>query len=455
MGGKSTKLSRWAAIALLLATGCGSALPKELAASELGCASSQVIIEPAREGLKFAAGCGRSLYYFASCGDGCQWKSGKNELTLEGAKALKCDARDISWRSVNTHMMSVEGCGKRAFFYRNSSATELSWQLQRIEELEFGARTERRSLSATQIYQRVVQSLVSIETPTGQATAFAVMDGKLLVTNLHAVAGQKELKLTSHQGDKLQFLGVLAFDRKWDLAVLQVDQALPALSLRATDAVTSGEKVFALGNPLGFEATISDGIVSGVREHMAGMRVLQITAAISPGSSGGPIVAEDGDVIGVATFVVRGGENLGFAMPNRYIRELLTAKPGLSREAFATATAADDQSGKNLFQSGLYAHCPTADLTSVTKVLGSAVSALEPLLAQGSYGPGLYVFRGATDELSRQLSGKCPAPREQLRHAERTTENLPSERVRLLVLKDLLDAMLAEAKQQTSANSKE
>ncbi|MDX2052963.1 MAG: S1C family serine protease [Polyangiaceae bacterium] len=443
------------ALAALAATGCGSALPKELAASELGCSVKEVeVISTSSSSTKRASGCGRTLYYRAYCDDVCSWQSGLPELTHAASAALKCDTGMLAWATINNRMSSVEGCGKRAFFYRSGKDGPDTWQLQRVEEHAPTAGKAQVGLTAAEIYERAVPSLVSIEAGSTQATAFAVLDGRVLITNLHAVAGESELKLTAHSGERLQFLGVLAFDRKWDLAVLQIDRALPALPLQNSDALTSGVKVFALGNPLGFEATISDGILSGVREHMAGMRVLQITAPISPGSSGGPILADDGTVVGVATFVMRGGENLGFAMPTRYVRELLGKRQHLSPQAFAAATADSAPSQRDLFADNLYARCSAADLTLLNTVLGSTTKALEPLIVQASFKAGLAVFRGAAEELERNLTRACSAPPRQLHHGERQAEALFSDRVKLLALQDLLASMLRQTQEQMHENQK-
>src|SRR6516225_1013196 len=96
-----------------------------------------------------------------------------------------------------------------------------------------------------------------------------------------------------------------------------------ALSIGNSDAVQVGDSVYAVGNPEGLEGTFSQGIVSGIRES-GGDRLLQITAPISPGSSGGPVLNEKGEVIGVSVATFRDGQNLNFAVPSIYLKELLS-----------------------------------------------------------------------------------------------------------------------------------
>ena len=170
----------------------------------------------------------------------------------------------------------------------------------------------------------------------GSGSGFVVSSDGKVVTNYHVVhvsgAVQAEARLTD--GASYQVQGVLATDADKDLAVLKlqaVGKEFRPLHLAFTQQVQIGEHVIAIGSPLAglapvsTEATVSDGIVSGIRdwpEHQ--MQVLQITAPISPGSSGGALVNSNSDVIGVTFAQMVGGQNLNFAIPIAYVRSLLT-----------------------------------------------------------------------------------------------------------------------------------
>ena len=146
-----------------------------------------------------------------------------------------------------------------------------------------------------------------------------------LITNAHvADAGSPVLAV----GPVRIPLKVLRTDELNDLAILTVDVDLTSKPLPlASESVTPGETVFAIGNPEGLERTISQGIVSGVRER-ENRRLLQITTPISHGSSGGPILNSKGEVVGVAVGMLEDGQNLNFAVPVGLVREILAARNG-------------------------------------------------------------------------------------------------------------------------------
>lgn len=124
------------------------------------------------------------------------------------------------------------------------------------------------------------------------------------------------------------------------MVILKVSAFSPqVLSLGDSDAVQVGEPVYAVGNPRGLEGTFSQGIISSIRK-VGTDKLLQLTAPISPGSSGGPVLNSEGKVIGVSVATFRGGQNLNFAIPSNYLKTLVakvgTAAP-LSKTRPSTA----------------------------------------------------------------------------------------------------------------------
>lgn len=163
--------------------------------------------------------------------------------------------------------------------------------------------------------------------PLSLGSGFFVRDGEI-ASNLHVVEGAARgyAKLVG-QKTKYDIQGITAVDAERDLVVLKISAAgSPALSLGSSDAVQVGESVYAVGNPQGLEGTFSQGIVSSIRE-VGTDKLLQITAPISPGSSGGPVLNGKGEVVGVSVATFRGGQNLNFAIPSSYLKTLL-AKAG-------------------------------------------------------------------------------------------------------------------------------
>lgn len=183
--------------------------------------------------------------------------------------------------------------------------------------------------SAEQLAQRAFPSVVLLvmedahEQPIALGSGFFVRDS-VIATNLHVIHGAVRgyAKIVG-QATRFGITGVAGIDPQHDLALLRVvgaeAQALP-LADRTPPAV--GDEVYAVGNPEGLEGTFSEGIVSGIRKADAGT-LLQITAPISPGSSGGPVLNPKGEVIGVAAATFRGGQNLNFAIPISYLATLL------------------------------------------------------------------------------------------------------------------------------------
>ena len=159
-----------------------------------------------------------------------------------------------------------------------------------------------------------------------EASGFVVERG-IVATNFHVIDGAigGEVNLVGHK-NKLPIQGVVAVDALRDIALLAVPALeAPPLELGENDRVAVGDKIFVVGNPNGLEGTFSDGIVSGRRD-FKDFDLLQITAPISSGSSGGPVLDVRGSVIGVAKGSWESGQNLNFAIPSAFVKQLLQSK---------------------------------------------------------------------------------------------------------------------------------
>jgi len=158
-------------------------------------------------------------------------------------------------------------------------------------------------------------------------TGFAVSaDGKI-ATNYHVIAGASKIFVKLPNGRTVGIERVVAFDKRVDLAILQVrGVTLRPLPLGDSNAVKVGQEVCVMGSPLGLEQSFSTGVVSAKRV-MDGFEWIQITAPISPGNSGSPVMTRSGRVIGVATFGYEKGQNLNFASSVKYLRMLLNRQP--------------------------------------------------------------------------------------------------------------------------------
>ena len=181
-----------------------------------------------------------------------------------------------------------------------------------------------------QIAQKAFRStvLLVMEDTNGQplslGSGFFVGDGQI-ATNLHVVEGATRgyAKLVGKE-TKFNIEGYTAIDEKHDLIILKVAAyGAKIVSLGNSDLVQVGETIYAVGNPRGLEGTFSQGIISSIRP--VGIdKLIQMTAPLSPGSSGGPVLNHKGEVIGVSVLTIRNGQNLNFAIPSHYLKTLLT-----------------------------------------------------------------------------------------------------------------------------------
>ena len=158
----------------------------------------------------------------------------------------------------------------------------------------------------------------------GYGSGFFVRTNQI-ATNFHVIDGAA-LGTAKRVGQETEYTieGVTAMAESHDLAILQVAAPdIQPLPLGDSDTVEIGDRVYVAGNPKGFfEGTFSDGIISAVRGDSTSKR-LQMTAPVSSGSSGGPVLNDSGEVIGVSFATFRGGQNLNFAIPSNYLKELL------------------------------------------------------------------------------------------------------------------------------------
>lgn len=210
------------------------------------------------------------------------------------------------------------------------------------------------------LVRRVKPAIVAIVTydetgdPLLTGSGFFIRPGQV-VTNLHVIRGARrsEIKTLDGKGRVYPVAGILAVDEEGDLALLSVD--LPAERARSSELATllpeEGEAIFVIGNPLKLEGSVSDGIVSAVRELPGIGKIIQITAPISRGNSGSPVFNLQGQVVGVVTIKVTNGQNINLAIGAARVRQLRPGKPRLLTEVSANEKGRD--LAASLYQTGL------------------------------------------------------------------------------------------------------
>ena len=177
--------------------------------------------------------------------------------------------------------------------------------------------------------QRAVVVVVSYDgkgNPVGQGSGFVVRRDGVIVTNYHVISNAEDIKVKA--GDRVLGVdGLIHLDKENDLVILKVKgENLPTVRLGDIEKIGIGEKVYVISSPMGLENTISDGVLSGIREITPGRKLLQITAPISPGSSGGPVFNKNGEVIGIVTFIIEEAQNINFAMPVNLIKDRIDTR---------------------------------------------------------------------------------------------------------------------------------
>jgi tetratricopeptide (TPR) repeat protein len=186
------------------------------------------------------------------------------------------------------------------------------------------------SLSAEVLFKKASPGVVRIDARDSgshliQGSGFLVSEDGLVATNYHVIRGTFEACVVFGDGSINGVAGVAAADPASDLALLKIEgRPFFYLELAGNELPPVGARVFAIGSPTGLTNSLSEGLVSGHRSiGEGGMRIIQTTAAISPGSSGGPLLGADGRVVGVTTAIRLGGQNLNLAVPAEELTRLL------------------------------------------------------------------------------------------------------------------------------------
>ena len=211
-----------------------------------------------------------------------------------------------------------------------------------------------------ELVRRIKPSAVAIQTfdskgePLSRGSGFFI-DGDRVVTNRHVIESAVRAEIHSSAGATYPVKGVLAVDDEGDLALLKVDTP-PGTARPLTLERTSpqeGESVVVIGNPFGLEGSVTNGIVSAVRDIPTYGRIIQITAPISPGSSGSPVVNMRGQVLGVATLQISGGQSVNFAIPAERISQLQTGALISLSDLVTTASRNKRAKAVQYFREGL------------------------------------------------------------------------------------------------------
>src|SRR5215831_11491735 len=248
--------------------------------------------------------------------------------------------------------------------------TRVFWKLAALPLFAFIIALEALpALSQDQLpdlVRRIKPSAVAVETFDARGEKLTrgsgfFIDVDRIVTNRHVIEGAYRAEVHLNSGRAYQVKSVAAVDAEGDLALLNIDAPANLSRPLSIDRTSpqEGESVVVIGNPFGLEGSATNGIVSAVRDIPGFGRIIQITAPISPGSSGSPVVNMQGQVIGVATLQITGGQSVNFAIPSERIAQLdRTAQTDSAQQMSLgelVATTSRDKRAKavQLFRDGL------------------------------------------------------------------------------------------------------
>jgi S1-C subfamily serine protease len=217
-----------------------------------------------------------------------------------------------------------------------------------------GALLDAFSTAVTDVVDRVGPAVVKVEAkpngrrPSGHGSGFIISPDGLALTNSHVVQGAREMRLTTPDGRTVD-AQVLGDDPDTDLAVLRAADArsLPFAPVGDSKRLKRGQLVVAIGNPLGFESTVTAGVVSALGRSLRSQTgrliddVIQTDAALNPGNSGGPLLSSAGEVIGINTAVIMGAQGICFAVASNTAQFVLgeILRHGRVRRAYVGVAA--------------------------------------------------------------------------------------------------------------------
>jgi serine protease Do len=193
----------------------------------------------------------------------------------------------------------------------------------------------------TEHARRLGEGVIMVKSPGGLGSGFIIHEDGYVITNFHVVENETQVTINifrkldgAFRKEKIEDVKIIAVDSFRDLALLKFDPPpdlkVTVVHLAEDRPVREGDTVFAIGNPLGLERTISKGIVSKHNRAEEGLLYIQTTAQINPGNSGGPLFNDRGEVIGVTNMGYLFAEGLNFAIPVRYVIDFLK-----NRDAYA------------------------------------------------------------------------------------------------------------------------
>jgi S1-C subfamily serine protease len=388
-----------------------------------------------------------------------------------------------------------------------------------------GSTKPRAPLTAKDIATQSTPAIVRIEAGEGTGTGFIVDQRGLVATNLHVVAGNEVVKVKLHDGNVYPVMAIASVDPGRDLALLQIaaPRPLPVVRLGDSSNLSAGDQVVAIGNPLGvFDNSVSSGLVSQVRvvcskdqvernqqrraryteltERLKQLQqcvrahtgadaatcqpfaltqaeqqeltdlqctqeltVLQISAPISQGSSGGPLFNLAGEVVGVTTAIITGGQNINLAIPSNYVKPMVASPAQMTMEDFARKTkelgAREGRDDGPRIQRlvpnhalAIFQGCQLDQIEAVVIAIGEAIEVGAPLYNKGEIEACFRIYEGTAVKFERD--SKCTGIRAAFTDGLLRAKTLDTYKEKAWAMRDTFDGLLDAARRWERAGRK-
>jgi serine protease Do len=323
------------------------------------------------------------------------------------------------------------------------------------------AQTPGQGMSARDIIDASSPAIVRIEAGEAKVgTGFIVDASGLIATNLHVIGGESNIRVRLYKDPTEYPATVIAgIDERHDLALLRIKakKPLPTLKLGDSSTVSAGDRIYAIGNPLGvFDYSITDGLISQVRPLSPELTILQISAAISQGSSGGPLFNQFGEVIGVTTAIITQGQAINLAVPANYLRPMMKEQVALSLDEFARVTRESAESRNADIDDdvkierkipehpvSVWNGCGEKDMEEVLRAIGDTIAIGAPLYNKQTpegYEACFRVYEGTAMRFEKDAP--CKGVRQAFLDGLTRTKPMTSYKEKAWALRDTFDGLI-------------
>ncbi len=246
-----------------------------------------------------------------------------------------------------------------------------------------GFAAEEGEFAASDIFAKQADAIVLVAASAGKqsrlGTGFILQSDGFIATSYHLLAGSKKSFVKLRNNEVYYKVKIVSFDKQKDIAIVKIEaHNLKTVSIGNSDNLQIGQRVVAIGNPLGLEYSVSDGLISAKRQVKKNFTLLQTSVPLSTGSSGGPLFNLQGEVVGLVTASNTKGQVLNFAVPINDVKQLFTkVRRASGKDQRAKGRTKISRKNKNTPQTqnnyALYTVKPRDTLYSLAKIFHTTI----------------------------------------------------------------------------------